>query len=73
MKKAKPYRLEVPHFNVFALCVDCGHRWIDCIHYQDDVFSLQCPLCGRSKSFGTIVPQEFEAAQEFGKEEQVKN
>lgn len=53
-----PNRLE-PHFNWFAMCIDCGKRWIATAHYKTSIFRLKCPSCGAHNSFASHVLDEY--------------
>lgn len=53
-----------PHFNVWAMCLPCSHRWIGTVHYKTSLFSLLCPECGSEESFASIIPNEYLLAHE---------
>lgn len=51
-----------PHFNVWALCLDCKQRWIGTVHYSTSLFTLVCPRCNRENSFASIIPDDYSEA-----------
>ena len=48
-----------PHFNVWAMCLPCSHRWIGVVHFSTSLFKLECPSCGAQESFASIIPGEY--------------
>lgn len=48
-----------PHFNVFAMCTKCTHRWIGTVHYKTSLFKLECPQCHQQESFASIIPIDY--------------
>lgn len=48
-----------PHFNVWAMCLPCSHRWIGVVHFETSLFSLECPSCGAQESFASIIPRDY--------------
>lgn len=45
---------------VFALCLDCLHRWIGGVPIEVSLFQLECPECKGGTSFASIMPQEYQ-------------
>lgn len=50
-----------PHFNVFAMCVPCGARWVATVHYKTPLLMLECPACGAQESFPCFIPDSYSA------------
>lgn len=57
-----------PHWNFYATCFQCRHKWIATVHYHAPVFKLECPKCGERDSFAAPIPREFEEIN-LGREE----
>ena len=47
------------HYNVWAMCICCSHRWIATVHFKTSVFALECPACKEMKSFASFIPSEL--------------
>lgn len=46
-------------WNVFALCLACGTKWIGTVPNNVSLFKLECPHCGNFNSFATFVPDDY--------------
>ena len=58
-----------PHFNWFALCLLCIHRWIATVPASVSLFALECPKCKRQNSFCAPITDEYtEAIKEINAE-----
>lgn len=53
----------LPHFNVLAMCLPCGHRWIGTVIAKTSLFKLECPSCGAFDSFASFIPPDY--SEEF--------
>lgn len=42
-----------------VLCTDCTTRWIGNFTVDTPLFKLECPGCGGTESFASILPDDY--------------